>query len=492
MKMIDTHQSFRQEKFRFAKGTTYIFLSQAGFIFFSYLMHFGLSRLLNVSAYGNFGIVISILSIFLIFLNSGIPDAVSKYVAEQPYHSNSIKNKAIRIQIVVGSFLFLIYFFSAPFLSKILNDPSLIIYFRISAFVLISSAFLGVYMNYLNGLKAFCEQAAIGLLRAFLRVLLVLSLTWLGFGLTGAVSGFSLTSFIVLVIALLMIKYRKKFQQSISNFKTSKLIKFAIPSIIFSGAITLLLTMDLLFVKNLIIDKDASGFYTSATMFAKIPFYLFMAFPITLLPAISSSISKNSVVLTKKYIKNSMRFLFIILTPITFIISGTSVKLITLFYPSQYSAAEIPLSILIFGMMFFSIFTSLCAIIKGSGKPQIAMFIAIFLIPLDVSLNLILIPTFQLKGAALASSISMFSGMSIAMGYIFWKYQTITSMRSLIKIILSSGIIYLILKLFAPWGFLLLPYYLILLILYFILLLLLKEISKNDIYELKAMAGITN
>jgi len=490
--MIENAKHIREEKHNLARGTVFLLVSQTSFIFFSYILHIGLGRLLTIADYGNFGIVLSTLSIFLLFVNSGVPEAVSKYVSENPLNAIPIRNKALKIQLLLSLVLFVVFFFSAPKIASIFRDKSLINLFRITSVVIPVSSVVALYYHFLNGLKAFTEQATINILRAAIRVTLVLILVYAGFGLNGAVVGFSATSLIILMLTMLIFKYKIKLPRprTIINYPAEKIIGFAAPSLIFSGAITLLLTMDLLFIKSLLSDPNQSGFYTSATMIAKIPYYLFLAIPLAIFPVVSESVKKRRIDLTQSYIKNSLHFLILILTPTCFLISSNAKSLISLFYTSGYIAAAHPLQILVFGIMFLSIFSIFGAIIKASGKPTIAMAIAISAIPINAVLNLIFIPQYGIAGAALASSISMLLCMLFSASYVFYKFGSFLSLVSLFKIVLTSVVVSTFMRILSPAGLFIIPLYIISFTLYLLLLFFIGGINIHHLSKFKTLIRV--
>ena len=62
-------------------GTIYLMAAQAAFVASGYAIHIGLARLLGPSDYGIYAVVISLMTMVNLILTTGIPQAVSKYVA---------------------------------------------------------------------------------------------------------------------------------------------------------------------------------------------------------------------------------------------------------------------------------------------------------------------------------------------------------------------------------------------------------------------------
>ena len=103
-------------------GTAYLIAAQLTFVFSNYFLHIGLARYLGPALYGIFGVIISIYTINRALLNTGIPRAVSKLIAESKKNVKAIIKSSFKIQIILSIIMALFYVFFAKFLAKILND----------------------------------------------------------------------------------------------------------------------------------------------------------------------------------------------------------------------------------------------------------------------------------------------------------------------------------------------------------------------------------
>ena len=465
------------------KGTIFLMIANLTFLICSFIIHLGLGRYFGPELYGSFGVILSLLAVNGIFVQAGIPVAVSKFIAENEEMAFTIRNKALIIQLIFSFIIFIIYFSLAPIIADSVGDQNLTYYFRLSAIVIPFDALFFVYMYSLNGLRKFGKQTIIGILYNVLKVVVVFSLVFLGYSLEGAIIGYTAASAIGLVMSMLLCKIEKSKQ----IFKSIKLIKFAAPLIVYSIAITLLISIDLLFVKAFIKNDASTGYYTSANFLSKVPYYIFLGLSATLLPSLSKSIDKKNVFQTKSYINNSLRYMLMIILPIIFLVSATSKDLINLVYSDKYLLGAQSLSILIFGLTFLSFFSIFTTIITANNEPRKSMIFAIMLIPIDVILNIILIPIYGLMGAAIATSIAIFIGLIVVMIYVFRCFHTLLNPISFIRIFLASGIIYLFAFFFSFSGIYLLLWYLILFSIYFGLLLLFREIKNDDFGLIKSL-----
>jgi stage V sporulation protein B len=182
--------------------------------------------------------------------------------------------------------------------------------------------------------------------------------------------------------------------------------------------------------------------------------------------------------------------MLLLLIPGALLVSATSNNLISLVYTARYVDAAPSLSILIFGLTFLSIFVILTTIITASGKPKVSMIFALILVPIDIVLNLTLIPIYELKGAALATTITAFIGLVIAAAYVFKRFGTLMSPISVVRISGASLIIYFVALSYPFSGVLLVGNYVFLFLVYLGLLWVLRELNKGDIEVVKNMIPV--
>ena len=467
------------------RGTLYLMLVQVVFLASGYIIHAGLGRLLGPASYGIFGVVIYLVTLSQDFLRAGIPQAASKYIAEDSSKARAIKNKAVKLQLIYALLVFLVYFLLADSLANLLGDPSLSLYIRISAFIIPAGAFFALYTNFLNGLRWYDKQALVLCSYAIAKVAGVFALVFFGYAVYGAIFGYWIGPMVGFALGWYYFKGINGEGDERTDFDRKKLIDFAIPVILFSITFTFLISADLLFVKRILMENEQVGYYTAASMLSRVPFHILSALGFALFPAISGSTSINNVKQTENYIAGSMRYLLMFLIPIILLVSATSESLVSLFYSSAYSAASSSLSILVFGLGFFTILSIMTTIITASGRPRVSMLIVFVLVPICIVFNVFLIPVYHLDGAALATTLTSFFGVCFAAGYVFKRFKTLIDAKSFVKICVASIVIYVIaLQLSLPLVFLPLLYVL-LFALYFGILVLMKELSEADLETFK-------
>ena len=186
------------------------------------------------------------------------------------------------------------------------------------------------------------------------------------------------------------------------------------------------------------------------------------------------------------YIKETLRYVLMILMPLTLLVAATSKDIINILYTEEYISASGPLSILMVGFLFLTVFSIFASVVCAEGKPKYTMALSLLLVAISLILNRILIPIYGLSGAAYATLISCLIGMLILYAYTKKRFGSIVDFISISKIILASIPIYLLssaITLASPW--LLLAEYPILFLLYFAILKTIGEIKTQDIERIK-------
>jgi O-antigen/teichoic acid export membrane protein len=463
------------------RGTLYLAVGQALFILSGYLVNAGLGRLLGPESYGIFSIIVSLIVITETLTLVGVPKALAKYVAEHEDLTGHLVRKAGKIQGLVSLAVFALLFISAQPLASLLNDPQLSDYIRLSSFLIPVAALNHVNSSALNGRRFFGRQALALSVFCVSRVFLTFGAVYLGLGVKGALGGLILAT----ALAALVARYLNQPGQEAGTFPLTKLIHFAVQFTLFECTISLLARLDLILVKAMLGEGIATGLYASAVTLARIPRFIVWALSMALFPSIADSVARGDSQRAAAHIRHSLRIGLLVLLPVTVLLSTTSEFIVAFVYGESYLGAASAFSILVFGLGLLALFDILTTAAMASGGVTVAMVIGLALVPVDVVLNLSLIPTLKLQGAALATTLTALIGSVVAAMYVFARFKTQVPWLSLARILLASGILYFIARAMPFSGSWLPVSYVSLALIYALSLLLLGEIRLNELKSLK-------
>jgi stage V sporulation protein B len=485
-----------------AKSTLWVTISEIIFNLSGYVIHSVVGRILGPADYGRYGLVVTLTTMIIILIGNGIPTAMAKYMSEifatNPSLVPVIKRQAMIMQSILIATITVLFYLFSPLLAAALGDQSLTHLFRISVWIIPSFALASFYFSYYTGLHKFNLQSVLKTVRSILKVVIIVSLAWF-WRVPGSILGYAAAAGSVYLIALGIDKivFSKDLQKRIEEQKKTaekpidiffdyrKLLNYAWQVILFFLAYELLISIDLYLVKGILHDDYLTGIYNAALTVGRIPYYIFYALTVMLLPVISKTTAENNHRETNKIISQSLRLMFILLIPGVILMAQFARPIIKIFYSRQYIDAAYPMSILVYGVGFLTIFYVMSFVLNGAGKTKIPMGISIFGVILNTLLNSFLIRKYGLVGSATATTLTSFVAMLIVLFYIQRDFGKIMSLSSLLKMGCAGFGMYLASLFFSKGEFIFVFWSLVLFSLYLIMLYLLKEIRKEDLVLLK-------
>ena len=471
----------------------FVFASEIIYNISSYVVHSGIGRILGPADYGRYGVVITLTTTIIILIGKGIPTAMSKYLSEIFEHDPGlipvIKKQAALSQTILMGGVTLIFFLLAPIFALLLKDPTLTPLFQISSFIIPTFALASFYFSYYTGIHKFKVQALLLTLRSFSRIIFILGLAWLlkpqDLSLEGGIIGFALAPFMVFIGAKIYDSFHA--YKPRGRFDWKKLFHYAWPITFFMIAYELLITIDLYLVKGILTSDYQTGIYNAAITVGRIPYYLFYALTVILLPAVSKATSGRNAAETKKLVSQSLRLMTIFLAPVCILISLYSHPIIQIFYSRRFLDAAPLMSLFVFGVGFLTVFYVLTFVLNGAGKVKAPMVISFLGLLVNTALTYVLIKKYALWGAVAGTTLTSLLVMLIILGYSYKFFGYLFKWESFIKILIGSAVLYGFSFLFPRDSFYFPLWSAILLSVYLLTIYILKEIGSYELQIVKDM-----
>lgn len=476
---------------KFSSALIWLTVSEVIFNIAAYVVHSIAGRVLGPADYGRYGLVVTLTTMVIVLIGNGIPTTMSKYISEviekNPKNISAIKKKAGFLQVILIGGVTVLFFFLAPVIAWMLRDPSLTPLFQLSAGIIPAFAAASFYHHYFTGLHLFKLQAIVKIVRSFARVVFI-ALAAIFFGLHGAVGGYVLAPLFTFGAAILIdefyvkrkLGYGKKDETHDFDFPTKTILAYAGPLTLFLVFYELLLTIDLYFVKALLQDDYATGLYNAAITVGRIPYYLFAALAMIMLPAISKSTAERNTKETTSLVDKALRLMTLLLFPMITLLIAYASQILHFFYGSRYIGAEQSMSIFALGVAFLTVFYVLSFALNGAGLVRIPMKLAFFGFLAMVPLNFLLIPSFGITGAALAATITALLIMIAILIATERHFNVRLPLRTIGSSLTSALIIALLARLFPHGAISFLFSGTILFFSYFALLKLFGELRPSD------------
>lgn len=246
----------------------------------NYIFHLVVGRMVTPSAYGEIESLISLLAIISVPAST-LTLIATKYAADMKAKGNfrgtlSLSRYLTAKVFLYGTPLFLIILLLTPLVKSFLNIENslpILLLWGVMFFSFLSAATSGI----LTGWQKFSKMNLVGILSIALKLLSVLLLLWLGFGVSGVVGSYVLSTLFIYLMNLFLLK--RFFQRNSSGedetttLSFSALKSYIIPAFYGTLSVAILGNADMIFAKHHL-DAAVSGGYGALSIAAKTIFFV--------------------------------------------------------------------------------------------------------------------------------------------------------------------------------------------------------------------------
>jgi O-antigen/teichoic acid export membrane protein len=442
-----------------------LIVSVAGIVvvLLSYLLRVILARTLTLADYGLFYAVFAVVQLFLFFEGFGTPTALVKFISQFKSQEEYGKIKTIIfstffIQLISLSFISLILYLIAPFLAEH--------YFKTSAAELLIKLFvLYILLGFLfkltrgifNGFQKFKIFALMEPIRLIIVIFSLFILLALDYGVLAPILAFNIAwilTVLFFVIPLFKTVKFSKYKISKPYLMGRKLLKFGFP-LMFVGVSSKVISYLDTIVLTYFIGLDQVGIYNAILPSSLIFLFLGNALANVLLPVSSELwVSKLKDKISSS-LNNAYKFVLFFTLPLILAVMIYAEFFIGFVFGEGFVPGANVFRILLIGVAFFSIAVMNNSILVGVGKTKTVMKILISASIINLILNLILIPSFGIMGAAVSTSFSYILVLAFNYNFIKEKMGVSLNKSNIVKLVIGSlifALILLILKSVVDWG----------------------------------------
>tara|TARA_B100002052_G_scaffold269425_1_gene268819 strand:+ start:13126 stop:14421 length:1296 start_codon:yes stop_codon:yes gene_type:complete len=170
-------------------------------------------------------------------------------------------------------------------------------------------------------------------------------------------------------------------------------------------------------------SSNIVGYYSISVLFSYIVLYIPDSIAVFLYPKLSKI--KNfdeKLELTLKI--NRITFLTVLIISFFIILFGRII--LTSFYGKEFEISYIPLTILLIGSILFTLVKIITKLSTADGNPAVGSRISFIGIMVNIPLLIILVPKYQIIGAAIATSVSYFLMSMYALYWLVKRSKKIT------------------------------------------------------------------
>ena len=411
----------------------------------NYVFNVGLGWLLIPEEYGIYGVCSSILIILSFIISHGFPWNLAKFLSERVSEKEKLQifKTSLTANLLMGlgvvSLFYLLYQSILPLEKETFN-----VLIQIILLIVLLNSIQKIYHRTLQGIFRLKEYASITLCGTTIKLFIGVGLVWFGWGVLGVLVGFLSASLLTLIIMLYWLRDHKFWE--VDGWSPLRKISFALPVMFSFLGIMLIQNIDILFLNFLTDMKEIIGFYQSARIISRVPFYIAGSLMVAIFPFISRANGEE------RYSDIAIKYTLMFILPISIvfvIIPDSSIQLI---YPSKYLPATEALSIIALGMGSLALIQVLANIFQAKKKPMIPAYACVGMALCQLILLYVLIPSYTINGAALATTISCFLGLGFLTVFYVQEFNPKFSLNKLIKLVFSFAIMSLFLVLLPHNG----------------------------------------
>lgn len=464
------------------KNTSWLTISQVITSICAFLWTIIIARYLGVSDYGIVSFAISFTSLVGIVMDLGMSTYITREIAKNRNSVNKYFNNIFIFKLILA----IILFFISGLILYLLGYPQWTI--LITLLFTIELIFMSMTV-FLNGVFQAFEEVKYQAIGSILNssLLLIGILITLGFDLGVVAIALSYTLSYFIYFSYILLKYIQTFSFPKFEIDVKFIKRVLIESIPFGLTnffYTIYFSIDIVMLSYISGDY-AAGLYKSAYNIITVFTTFFVVYQAVIFP-VMSKFFKESQNLIKISYELSIKYLLLIIIPISAIIFFYARPIVDLIYSNQYSLASTPVQILIWTVLFLFINGAASVLLNAINQEKTVTKIYIIAALFNVCLNLILIPVYSYDGAAIATVISEILITILTLYFISkTNYKPdLSLLKSVIKLVICGIILIIILYNIKVSLYLAIP---IGLAVYLLSLFLTKSIDEQDKYIIKEL-----
>ncbi len=412
--------------------------------------------------------VYPIYGIALVLSTYGFPVVISKLIAERyEYDDDSGAQRILIISFFLLSLIGLVSFstlyWGASLIAGMMGDYELSSLIKVTSFSFLLLPVISLFRGYFQGRKNMIPTATSQIVEQLVRVITILLFSYLlllnGYGIyeagAGAIFGSVLGGFSAILVLFYFLFDKKTLPFKKVNWRkvkqssrgTIKVIVIQGLTISVSGLLLIVIqlvdsfTLYSLLVSNGLEETSAKtlkGVYDRGQPLIQLGTVVATSLSLTLVPLIASAKKREDFTFIIKKVRISLKIAVVIGV-------GAAVGLASIITPTnkmlfQNSTGSLELMILVVSIFFTTIILTISAILNGLGYsyfPAVSVIIGVFI---KMGLNMLLIPSYTILGAALATVIAFLLVATLNVLFLYKKLPIkIISNRTLVMTMVAAG-----------------------------------------------------
>jgi O-antigen/teichoic acid export membrane protein len=412
------------------RKSSYALFFRIGSFAAAYLFMLVVGRMLGPAAWGNFTLSFTIVQVLAIVALWGLDNLIVRTLARLD-RQDTTRLASAYFQSLYPVFLFslilsLVMYFSAPWLAaNVFSKPWLAGHLQTGSFILLPWALMLFHAGCFRGLQNM-TGFTIFRMSAYLVAALIMYVSTLRGVSLSPVMVFMISIFIVMLVAVYSwFKFSGiRLRHLIKPFDSRQLLITATPMLITGSVFFILGWADNLFL-GIFRSETEVGIYDAAFKLAAAPAIVLVAINAIQAPVFSGLYHRGEMEKLKESVQKGSKLLFITSVPISLMLWLAPEFWLGIF-GKDFRAGANALMILTAGSLVNSLTGSVGILLQMTGRQKQYNYIVSSAALLNILLNILLIPSLGIIGAAIASATAKILQNSVAAWYVYRVYNFAT------------------------------------------------------------------
>lgn len=422
-------------------GTIRVFLAEALIVPTGLVTAIYLTNHLGKTGYGLFTLVATLIAWIEWSITSIFTRATIKFISEAKDDWKGVGTVVVWAHLALSIAAMAVLMILADPIADFMDLEAMQNDIRLFALDLPLFSLAQAHRHILIGKGDFRHRALTSVGRWVTRMILMVGLVHLGYGVNGAILGALGASVVELIVA----RYhaRAPFFSRASNFPLAKLFGYAVPLFLAAMSLRLYEKLDVFLLRPLGQAAGEVGVYGAAQNIALIPGIFAMSFSPLLLSTLIRTLKHGSVKRSKEMARDAMRFTVMMLIGAA-IMAGAGPEIVKLVFKPEFSHAGTLLGVLIIGTTSAVMISVGTSILIAAGRPTWTVALCAPLVPLAAMGHVLIIPHHQSLGAASVTCATAFIGAvgAVLAVYKIWKiYPPFGTIARTVIVAIAAGMI---------------------------------------------------
>ncbi len=394
---------------------------------FGYVFLILVTKELGAKNWGVIVLCMAILNISNIFARLGVDIYVLKCVSAAKGLLNEIKTvyfSGARIVLLSSSIVSIFLFFSSDLIAtSIFNKAYFSLYIKYISLLIPLFSLHCVNEQTLRGMKKISVFSFFQSTSKMMITVILFFIFYYILGIDYNVGVYSYFSALALVFVsstlFIFYKLRKGIVEKLT--KQSVILNSSIPMMMSTSVLLIMSWADTLMLGSFC-DESQVGIYNVAVKVALLASFTLASINSISAPKISETYNNNDFPAFYKVVSQTTKTIFYTTIPLVAFIFIFP-EFILNFFGKEFLSARFSLFILVFSQLINTMSGSVGVILNMTGKEKVFRNILSIALLINITLNILLIPKFEIEGAAIASATSMIFWNLYSVYYVYKKYN---------------------------------------------------------------------